>query len=121
MFEYERKKEASPPTTTTPVAIAMTVTTSSSVPSQQSSHRVVLETDSSQSGGGGGGSTGIGTGTGSTADTVGITEGGYHHVLETSGGVIPGSAQRTAASDVLEKARNRFDKFWGKGNNGREN
>ncbi|XP_034934081.1 uncharacterized protein [Chelonus insularis] len=27
----------------------------------------------------------------------------------------PGSAQRSVASDVLEKARNRFDKFWGKG------
>ncbi|XP_051156636.1 uncharacterized protein LOC127278794 isoform X8 [Leptopilina boulardi] len=36
-----------------------------------------------------------------------------YHVLEAP--ISPGSSQRSAATDVLEMARNRFDKFWGKG------
>ncbi|KAK0096581.1 hypothetical protein PV326_005077 [Microctonus aethiopoides] len=43
------------------------------------------------------------------------TGGSGYHVLEAPA-LSPGSAQRSVASDVLEKARNRFDKFWGKGN-----
>lgn len=84
-----------------------TVTTSSSSLPQQTYR--VLEADTSQ--GGGISSTGTGSTTGS---------GGGYHVLEAPV-VVPGTAQRSAASDVLEKARNRFDKFWGKGNNGMEN
>ncbi|XP_043484937.1 uncharacterized protein LOC122512882 isoform X6 [Leptopilina heterotoma] len=37
-----------------------------------------------------------------------------YHVLEAPP-ISPGSSQRSAATDVLEMARNRFDKFWGKG------
>lgn len=42
---------------------------------------------------------------------TGGTSSGYH-VLEAPN-LSPGSTQR-AATDVLEMARNRFDKFWGK-------
>lgn len=37
-----------------------------------------------------------------------------YHVLEAPA-ISPTSSQRSAATDVLEMARNRFDKFWGKG------
>ena len=42
--------------------------------------------------------------------------GGYH-VLEATEAPIASTHSSTnpGASDVLEKARNRFDKFWGKG------
>ncbi|XP_033214350.1 uncharacterized protein LOC117171297 isoform X4 [Belonocnema kinseyi] len=42
-----------------------------------------------------------------------ISGSGYH-VLEAPA-ISPGASQRSAATDVLEMARNRFDKFWGKG------
>ncbi|XP_014480987.1 PREDICTED: uncharacterized protein LOC106747705 isoform X2 [Dinoponera quadriceps] len=118
MFEFERKKQESgrlptttsaPMTTTTTTTTATTTASSSSAPQQ--GYRV-LEAESPQTGGGA-------VGAGDTASTTGSTAGGYH-VLEASP-VVPGSAQRSAASDVLEKARNRFDKFWGKGNNDTEN
>ncbi|XP_032683894.1 uncharacterized protein LOC116850071 isoform X10 [Odontomachus brunneus] len=119
MFELERKKQESgrlpttttaPMTTTTTMTTAATTTTASPSAPQQSYR--VLEAESPQTGGGT-------AGTGDTAATTGTTAGGYH-VLEASP-VVPGSAQRSSASDVLEKARNRFDKFWGKGNNDTEN
>lgn len=123
MFELERKKPESgrlPTTTTASMTTSMTTTTataatttaSSSAP--QPSYRV-LEAESSQTTGGGT----AGAGDTAATTTTGSTAGGYH-VLEASP-VVPGSAQRSAASDVLEKARNRFDKFWGKGNNDTEN
>ncbi|XP_077275639.1 uncharacterized protein LOC143904675 isoform X13 [Temnothorax americanus] len=108
-FEVESKREGG-----TPVAITtapVTTTSSTSPASQQQSYRV-LEAESSSQGGGGSGNVGGTTGIG------GSTASGYH-VLEAPA-VVPGSAQRSSASDVLEKARNRFDKFWGKGN-GAEN
>lgn len=120
MFELERKKQESgrlPTTTTAPMTTSMTATTTAattttaSPSAPQQSYRV-LEAESPQTGGGT-------VGAGDTAATTGTTAGGYH-VLEASP-VVPGSAQRTSASDVLEKARNRFDKFWGKGNNDTEN
>lgn len=101
--EVERKRES------VPVAV-----TTSSAPQQ--SYRV-LEAESPSQGDGGSGSVGGTTSIGGS--TGGSTASGYH-VLEAPA-VIPGSAQRSAASDVLEKARNRFDKFWGKSNNGAEN
>ncbi|XP_025152713.1 mucin-5AC isoform X13 [Harpegnathos saltator] len=122
MFELERKKQESgrlPTTTTAPMTTSMTTTTTTTTtttapsPAPQQSYRV-LEAESPQTGGGGGTA-----GAGDTPVTTGSTAGGYH-VLEASP-VVPGSAQRSAASDVLEKARNRFDKFWGKGNNDTEN
>ncbi|CAL7946461.1 unnamed protein product [Xylocopa violacea] len=102
-FEYDRKKEGTQPTTTA------TMTTPSSSTTPQPGYRI-LEAESPQGGttGGGGGTGGSGGGSG----------GGYH-VLEAPT-VVPGTAQRSAASEVLEKARNRFDKFWGKGS-GSEN
>ncbi|XP_023290458.1 proteoglycan 4 isoform X3 [Orussus abietinus] len=51
---------------------------------------------------------------GASPGGVGGTTAGGYHVLEAPS-VGPGSGPRSAASDVLEKARNRFDKFWGKG------
>lgn len=66
-------------------------------PATQSGYRV-LEADDSVAFAGGAGST-------STA--------GYH-VLEAPA-LSPDAQQRSLASDVLEKARNRFDQFWGKG------
>lgn len=84
----------------------MTTPLSSTVPQQ--GYRI-LEAESPQSGtteGGGGG--------GSSMGGLGSSSGGGYHVLEAPT-VVPGSAQRSAASEVLEKARNRFDKFWGKG------
>ncbi|KAK2582575.1 hypothetical protein KPH14_004864 [Odynerus spinipes] len=124
-FELERKKiESGAPTTTTATT---TTTSTSNVPHQP--YRI-LEAELPQSGvgvgatsegtaggggsgGGGGGETGTGTATSSTTST---TTPGYH-VLEAPPAVqvIPGTAHRSTASDVLEKARNRFDKFWGKG------
>ncbi|XP_076751858.1 uncharacterized protein LOC143423987 isoform X13 [Xylocopa sonorina] len=103
-FEYDRKKEGTQPTTTA------TMTTPSSSTTPQSGYRI-LEAESPQGGttGGGGGGTG-GSGGGS---------GGGYHVLEAPT-VVPGTAQRSATSEMLEKARNRFDKFWGKGS-GSEN
>lgn len=113
MFEMEKKTEGN-----IPVAITTaSVTTTSSLPAPQQSYRVLEAESPSQSASGGSGSiSGIG-GTGSS--TGSSTTGGYH-VLEASA-VVSGSLQRSAASDVLEKARNRFDKFWGKGNNNAEN
>ncbi|XP_011879125.1 PREDICTED: serine/arginine repetitive matrix protein 1 isoform X8 [Vollenhovia emeryi] len=114
-FEIERKREDGIPVaiTTAPVT-----TTSSTSPAQQQSYRV-LEAESQGDGGSGSGTTGGTGGVGGSTGTGGGTMSGYH-VLEAPA-VVPGSAQRSAASDVLEKARNRFDKFWGKGNNGAEN
>nr|XP_033341217.1 nucleolar protein dao-5 isoform X11 [Megalopta genalis] len=115
-FEYDRKKDVSQATTTA------TMTTPSSSTAPQPGYRI-LEAESPQaatgssSGGGSGGSSGAGGG-GSGGGVVGSSVGGYH-VLEAPT-VVPGSAQRSAASEVLEKARNRFDKFWGKGS-GSEN
>ncbi|XP_076244597.1 uncharacterized protein LOC143185460 isoform X1 [Calliopsis andreniformis] len=97
-FDYDRK-ETGQATTTTP--------SSSTTP--QPGYRI-LEAESPQ-----GGSVGGGGGVGGAVSSSG---GGYH-VLEAPA-VVPGSAQRSAASEVLEKARNRFDKFWGKGS-GSEN
>ncbi|XP_011057850.1 PREDICTED: proteoglycan 4 isoform X2 [Acromyrmex echinatior] len=110
-FEMESKREGGIPVaiTTAPVT-----TTSSTSPALQSYR--VLEAESPAQGTTGGSSSST-AGTGSS--TGGSTAGGYH-VLEAPT-VVPGSAQRSAATDVLEKARNRFDKFWGKGNNGAEN
>ncbi|XP_024880386.1 uncharacterized protein LOC112460110 isoform X1 [Temnothorax curvispinosus] len=105
-FEVESKREGGTPVTTT---------SSTSPASQQQSYRV-LEAESSSQGGGGSGSAGGTAGIGGS--TGGSTASGYH-VLEAPA-VVPGSAQRSSATDVLEKARNRFDKFWGKGN-GAEN
>ncbi|XP_043256551.1 cell surface glycoprotein 1 isoform X2 [Colletes gigas] len=99
-FEYERKEAGQQPATTT----TMTTPSSSSVP--QPGYRI-LEAESPQ------GSTGGGVG------GVGGSSGGSYHVLEAPT-VVPGTAQRSAASEALEKARNRFDKFWGKGS-GSEN
>ncbi|XP_011701108.1 PREDICTED: flocculation protein FLO11 [Wasmannia auropunctata] len=112
-FEMESKREGGIPAaiTTAPVT-----TTSSSTSAAPQSYRV-LEAESQ--GGTGGGSGSISGTAGTGGGTAGGTAGGYH-VLEAPA-VVPGSAQRSAASDVLEKARNRFDKFWGKGNNGAEN
>ncbi|XP_018354376.1 PREDICTED: muscle M-line assembly protein unc-89 isoform X9 [Trachymyrmex septentrionalis] len=109
-FEMESKREGGIPVaiTTAPVT-----TTSSTSPAPQSYR--VLEAESPAQGTGGSSSSTAGTG----SSTGGSTAGGYH-VLEAPT-VVPGSAQRSAATDVLEKARNRFDKFWGKGNNGAEN
>ncbi|XP_063980395.1 uncharacterized protein LOC135164198 isoform X12 [Diachasmimorpha longicaudata] len=45
--------------------------------------------------------------------TGGTSSSGYH-VLEAPA-LSPGAQQRSVTSDVLEIARNRFDKFWGKG------
>ncbi|XP_053984857.1 uncharacterized protein LOC128879552 isoform X8 [Hylaeus volcanicus] len=99
-FEYERK-EAGQPTTTA------TMTTPSSSTAPQPGYRI-LEADLPQGGGGGGGVGGVAG-----------SSGGSYHVLEAPT-VVPGTAQRSAASEALEKARNRFDKFWGKGS-GSEN
>ncbi|XP_012060891.1 PREDICTED: nuclear receptor corepressor 1 [Atta cephalotes] len=109
-FEMESKREGGIPVaiTTAPVT-----TTSSTSPALQSYR--VLEAESPGQGTGGSSSSTAGTG----SSIGGSTTGGYH-VLEAPT-VVPGSAQRSAATDVLEKARNRFDKFWGKGNNGAEN
>ncbi|XP_066584969.1 uncharacterized protein [Prorops nasuta] len=87
-FDYERK-ESGFPTTVTNVAPPTT--------SHQPGYRVLEAETANQPGNGGGAA-------GST---------GSYHVLEAPPIVSPGSAQR--ASDVLEKARSRFDKFWGKG------
>ncbi|XP_076230387.1 uncharacterized protein LOC116430001 isoform X5 [Nomia melanderi] len=107
-YEYERKKDATQATTTA----TMTTPSSSTAPSQPAGYRI-LEAESPQSATGTGTSGTSGGGGGPMAST-----GGYH-VLEAPT-VVPGSAQRSAASEVLEKARNRFDKFWGKGS-GSEN
>lgn len=90
-FEYDRKKDVGAQPTTT----ATITTPSSSTP--QPGYRI-LEAESPQAAG---------------------PAAGYH-VLEAPT-VVPGSAQRSTASEVLEKARNRFDKFWGKGSGGSEN
>ncbi|XP_026673822.1 flocculation protein FLO11 isoform X6 [Ceratina calcarata] len=103
-FEYDRKKEDSQPTTTAAAPLPASSSSSSST-APQPGYRI-LEADSPQ-----GGTTGGGVG--------GVSSGAGYHVLEAPT-VVPGSAQRSAASEVLEKARNRFDKFWGKGN-GSEN
>lgn len=44
--------------------------------------------------------------------------GGYHVLEAPAVGVsaTQGTTQHSMTNDVLEKARNRFDKFWGKGN-----
>ncbi|KMQ92863.1 mediator of dna damage checkpoint protein 1 isoform x21 [Lasius niger] len=96
--ETEKKKDSSLPTSIT----KMLVTTSSSTShAPQQSYRI-LEAESSPQD----------TGNGGTTSTGSSTMGGYH-VLEAPA-IVPDSTQRSAASDVLEKARNRFDKFWGK-------
>ncbi|XP_017754165.1 PREDICTED: titin-like isoform X7 [Eufriesea mexicana] len=109
-FEYDRKKEGGQPTSMT----TMTAPSSSTTPQQ--GYRI-LEAESPQGsttdGGGGGGGGG-----GGSIGGISSSGGGYH-VLEAPT-VVPGSAQRFAANEVLEKARNRFDKFWGKGS-GSEN
>ena len=102
-FDYDRKKEPSQATTTA------TMTTPSSSAAAQPGYRI-LEAESPQ-GGSAGGAAGMGG--------VVSSSGGGYHVLEAPA-VVPGTAQRSAASEVLEKARNRFDKFWGKGS-GAEN
>ncbi|XP_011298289.1 flocculation protein FLO11 isoform X1 [Fopius arisanus] len=48
------------------------------------------------------------------AGGVGSTSSAGYHVLEAPV-LSPGAQQRSVTSDVLEIARNRFDKFWGKG------
>ncbi|RLU21076.1 hypothetical protein DMN91_007692 [Ooceraea biroi] len=103
-FQVEKKESGVPMTTATTTT---TVTSSASPQQQQQSYRILEAESSPQSGGGS--ASGGGNGSGSTIS-------GYH-VLEAPA-IVPGSAQRSTASDVLEKARNRFDKFWGKGNNG---
>ncbi|XP_043803509.1 serine/arginine repetitive matrix protein 1-like isoform X3 [Apis laboriosa] len=103
-FEYERKKEGSQPTTTA------TMTAPSSTTTPQQGYRI-LEAESPQGGT-------IDSGGAGNVGGIGSSGGGYH-VLEAPT-VVPGSAQRSAASEVLEKARNRFDKFWGK-SSGSEN
>lgn len=108
-MEIERKREGGVPVAIT-TAPAVT-TTSSTLPAAQQSYRVLEAESPSQEGGGG--TAGVGS-------SIGGSGASGYHVLEAPT-VIPGSAQRSAASDVLEKARNRFDKFWGKGNNGAEN
>ncbi|XP_028048256.2 flocculation protein FLO11 isoform X12 [Monomorium pharaonis] len=110
MFEREKKTESNIPMATAPVI------TTSSLPVSQQSYRVLEAESPSQSTGGGSSSI---SGTGETGVSTGSSIAGSYHVLETS--TIPSSLQRSTASDVLEKARNRFDKFWGKGNNGTEN
>ena len=102
-FDYDRKKEPSLATTTA------TMTTPSSSAAARPGYRI-LEAESPQ-GGSAGGAAGMGG--------VVSSSGGGYHVLEAPA-VVPGTAQRSAASEVLEKARNRFDKFWGKGS-GAEN
>lgn len=102
-FEME-KKDSSLPTTT-----LVTTTSSTSPATQQQNYRILEAESSPQDTGGSGGTTSTGSSTIS----------GYH-VLEAPA-IVPDSTQRSQASDVLEKARNRFDKFWGKGNNGTEN
>ncbi|KAM0727722.1 hypothetical protein ACS0PU_005971 [Formica fusca] len=104
--EMEKKKDNSPPTT---ITTTLAATSSSMSPATQQSYRILEAESSPQDTGGSGGTTSTGS----------STIGGYH-VLEAPA-IVPDSTQRSAASDVLEKARNRFDKFWGKGNNGTEN
>ncbi|XP_070165675.1 microtubule-associated protein futsch isoform X12 [Polyergus mexicanus] len=105
--EMEKKKDSSPPTT---ITTTLATTSSSMSPATQQSYRILEAESSPQDTGGSGGTTSTGS----------STIGGYH-VLEAPA-IVPDSTQRSAASDVLEKARNRFDKFWGKGgNNGTEN
>ncbi|KAF3426915.1 hypothetical protein E2986_03786 [Frieseomelitta varia] len=115
-FEYDRKKEGNGQPTTTSTITTPSSSTVSTGPQQ--GYRILeaespqgATTDSGGGGGGGGGSSVGGTGGGSG--------GGYGTPVFGSTNV-PGSAQRSAASEVLEKARNRFDKFWGKGS-GSEN
>ncbi|KAK9298229.1 hypothetical protein QLX08_008384 [Tetragonisca angustula] len=116
-FEYDRKKEGNGQPTTTST---MTTPSSSTVSTGPQQGYRILEAESPQgatttdSGGGGGGGGGGGSSVGGTG-----SGGGYGTPVFGSTNV-PGSAQRSAASEVLEKARNRFDKFWGKGS-GSEN
>ncbi|XP_015171503.1 PREDICTED: uncharacterized protein LOC107063875 isoform X9 [Polistes dominula] len=117
MFELERKKiESDAPTTTTPTTTATTTTTSASNlwrgPNAGSEG-----TAGGGGGGGGGGSNGGGeTGTPISSTTTTTSATGGYHVLEAPPvQMIPGTAHRSTATDVFEKARNRFDKFWGKG------
>ncbi|KAG7199772.1 hypothetical protein KM043_000437 [Ampulex compressa] len=143
VFEFERKKEAGGPpssttttttlttTTTTTTTTTMTTTTTTSTTAAavaaaaaaaaaatptaggQQGYRVLeAEAASGQGEGGGGESTAGGAMSG--VGGLGSSGSGYH-VLEAPAPIVPGSAQRLTASDVLEKARNRFDKFWGKG------
>lgn len=126
MFEMERKKEGSLPaaaaaaTTTASITTTSSSSTTPTVSQQQQQSYHVLEAESPTQGSGSGGN-GATSGTTGTAGSTGTSTTGGYHVLEAPAPVIPGSAQRSTASDVLEKARNRFDKFWGKGNNGTEN
>jgi len=43
-----------------------------------------------------------------------ITKGGYRVLEAPDVPLVSPTSGRTLASDVLDKARNRFDKFWGK-------
>jgi len=103
-------------TTAMTTVTATTTTTTTTTPSapQQQSYRILEAVSPPQSIGGSGSGGGNGNGNGGAG---GGSAGSGYHVLEAPT-IVPGSAQRSAASDVLEKARNRFDKFWGKGNNG---
>ncbi|KAK0162068.1 hypothetical protein PV327_008433 [Microctonus hyperodae] len=96
-FEYDKgqKDNSTVPTTTTTVTVTAPIGTTA----QTTGYRVLEAEDPV-----------IPPLSGSTTSTGGS---GYH-VLEAPA-LSPGSAQRSVASDVLEKARNRFDKFWGKG------
>lgn len=106
VFEFERSKNAEGTTSVSALAAGGTAASAAAAaaaaaaggtPAAQTGYRV-LEAESP-----------TGTGAASGAGTAP----GYH-VLGAPA-LSPGSAQRTVASDVLEKARNRFDKFWGKG------
>ncbi|XP_014600704.1 PREDICTED: uncharacterized protein LOC106785068 isoform X10 [Polistes canadensis] len=119
MFELERKKieSGAPTTATTPTTTATTTTT------KRASYLWCDPNAGSEGiaggggGGGGGGSNGSGeTGTPISSTTTTTSATGGYHVLEAPPvQVIPGTAHRSTATDVFEKARNRFDKFWGKG------
>lgn len=117
MFELERKKiESGAPTTTTPTTTATTTTTSAS-----NLWRGPNAGSEGTAGGGGGGGGGGNNGSGETGTPISSTTtttsatGGYHVLEAPPVQVIPGTAHRSTATDVFEKARNRFDKFWGKG------
>ncbi|XP_043495776.1 uncharacterized protein LOC122519981 isoform X2 [Polistes fuscatus] len=118
MFELERKKieSVAPTTATTPTTTATTTTTSAS--NLWRGPNAGSEGTAGGGGGdGGGGSNGSGeTGTPISSTTTTTSATGGYHVLEAPPvQVIPGTAHRSTATDVFEKARNRFDKFWGKG------
>lgn len=87
IFEFERSK-------TDPEAVAAVAVTAAAVP--RTGYHVLEAED-----------TIIGHGAGNSGGTS-----SSYHVLEAPN-LGPGSGQRSA-TDVLEMARDRFDKFWGK-------